>query len=427
MYKIIEYPHGTRLVCKRVDAVSSVSLGIWVNAGSRNEIERMNGVSHFLEHLVFKGSRLYSGDQIKQAIEGVGGSLNAFTSEENTCYYAKFLGKHLKDVLEILSDMTFRPSLRASDIEKERGVIMEEIRMYKDLPQYQVAEIFDEILWPNHPLGRNIAGSFDSVAGLGRKDILRYHSGCYGAGNIVISCAGHFDEAVLFKGVEKVVRAHEASVINRFEEAGPMSVIPRVKVVCKAIEQTHLMLGFPAVKRSDPDRFALGVLHIILGGNMSSRLFNEIREKKGLAYEIASHVKKLKDTGIFFVHAGVDNKKSLEAWRVICDELERIRSQKVGADELRRAKDFYKAQSEMALDDTMEHMLWMGDSVTNLGFVQTKQEVCRQIEKIEREDILRLAKKVIRWESLHAAAVGPGVDIFERHIGSDAERRLEKV
>lgn len=407
MYKIIEYRNGCRLVYRKMEGVSSVALGLWFDVGSRNETLAVSGVSHFLEHLVFKGSKKYTGDEIKESVEGVGGALNAFTSEENTCYYAKFLGKHLKEVSSVLSDMAMHPLLKVKDVEKERGVIIEEIKMYKDLPQYQVAELFDSLLWPNHPLGRNIAGTIETVARISRQQIVDYHRKGYVPSSLVIACAGNLDEKFLETFAAKTFS--RASYVSRasFEPFAVEKLSPQIKILSKDNEQTHLNLGFPAFNRAHKDRFVLGVLHVILGGNMSSRLFNEVREKKGLAYEIASHAKKLKDTGVFFVHAGIDNKKLLEASRVIFKELNRVKKEKVSAGELRRAKDFYSAQAEMALDDSMDHMLWIGESLTNLGVVQTKEELRREIEKVAASDVLRVASEVIDWQKLCFAAVGP--------------------
>ena len=407
MYKILEYGNSVKLIYKKIVNVSSVSLGLWINTGSRNESVRINGISHFLEHLVFKGSKNYSGDQIKESIEGVGGALNAFTSEENTCYYAKFLGKHLLQVSRVLGDMVLAPLLKKEDIEKERTVIIEEIKMYKDLPQFQVQELFDTLLWPRHPLGRNIAGTVDSVAKISRSEILDYHRRSYSPVSLIISCAGNLDEKLLEDYAAKNFSHLKQGVCEPFLPFVRQDKGPKVKVISKDIEQTHLNLGFPALERSHKDRFILGLLHVILGGNMSSRLFNEVREKKGLAYEIATQAKKLKDTGVFYVHAGVDNKKLIEAVTVIFKELNKIRTEKVSAGELRRAKDFYSAQTEMALDDSLEHMLWMGESLMNLGFLQTKEEIRRQIERVTPLDILRLARELVHGQKLHFAAVGP--------------------
>ncbi len=407
MYKISEDKNGVRLICKKIPGVSSVSLGIWINTGSRNEDISINGVSHFLEHLVFKGSKKYTSDQIKEYIEGVGGTLNAFTSEENTCYYAKFLKKHFAKILDVLSEMTLRPLLRSKDIEKERTVIIEEIKMYKDLPRFHVQELFDTLFWPDHSLGRNIAGSIESVSGIARERIKSYHEKWYSSAQIVISCAGDIDEGVVGDSVKNVFSKLKYSQALSYTPFKAKGEAIRIRVINKPIEQTHLNLGFPALNRSDKDRFVLGLMHVILGGNMSSRLFNEIREKKGLAYEIASHVKKLKDCGVFFVHAGIDNKNLISASRVIFEQLDKIRSKKVLNGELRRAKDFYTAQAEMALDDTMEHMLWMGESIMNLGYLQTKEEMRRMIERVTAGDILRLARDIIRFDRLCFAAVGP--------------------
>ena len=406
MYKIIEYSNGAKLIYKKMPDVSSVSFGIWFNTGSRNEDMPINGMSHFLEHLVFKGSKNYTADDIKVSIEGVGGSLNAFTSEENTCYYAKFLAKHLKSVMKVLSDMVLCPLLKKEDIEKERTVIIEEIKMYKDLPQFQVQELFDDMMWPNHPLGRNIAGSIKSVTGIGRGQIMDYHASWYTPQHIVIACAGNLDEDVLEAGVKSTFSKYKNNPKEAFKPFLSFDTGPQVRVISKDIKQTHINLGFPGLNRSHEDRYALGLLNVILGGNMSSRLFNEVREKKGLAYEIASHVKKLKDTGAFFVHAGIDNKKLTDATVVIFKEFDRIRREKVSSGELRRAKDFFIAQSQMALDDSLDHMLWMGESLMNLGFMQTKSEMQAHIEHVTSADIQRLCKEILRLDRLQFAVVG---------------------
>lgn len=426
MYIIREYPNGVKLVYRRMEGVSSASFGIWINTGSRNEDAANNGVSHFLEHLLFKGSKSYSNDEIKENIEGRGGLLNAFTSEENTCYYAKFLGKHLKKVATVLSDMVLRPLLKKEDIDKERLVIIEEIKMYRDLPQFQVQEIFDELLWPDHPLGRNIAGTLETVGALSQADIAAYHGSWYRPGSIVVSCAGDLDEEVLEDFVVKTftkVKSQPAREILFYKEE---KAVPQIKVVSKDIEQTHVSLGFPAFHRTHKDRFILAVFHMILGGNMSSRLFNEVREKKGLAYEIASHAKKLRDCGVFFVHAGVDQKNLVPAVEVILREFARIKAERVSPGELKRAKDYLVAQTQMALDDSMDHMLWMGDSVMNAGFLMTKEEMRRHIQKVSAKDIQRVAEAVIEWSRLHLAAVGPGIDPATPQIRRQVENMSGK-
>ena len=409
MYKIREYPNGLRLITKKMPSVSSASLGFFVNTGSRNEDMRLNGVSHFLEHQLFKGSRRYSGDEIKESIEGVGGLLNAFTSEENTCYFAKFLGKHLKKVATVLADMVLHPLLQPKDIEKERSVIIEEIKMYKDQPSSQVQDIYDEITWPGHALGRNIAGSIETVSGIARSGIVAYHGQWYRSASIVISCAGDLDEAFLDSFVSRTFGTLKRTAETPIDVFTDTAREARVRIVSKDIEQTHVIVGFPGFERTHKDRYALGVLNVLFGGNMSSRLFNEVREKRGLAYEIASHAKNLKDNGVFFVHAGVDRKNFVKATRVILDEARRLKKDGVKADELRRAKDFLIAQSEMALDDTMDHMLRVGEALVNTGTVQTKAEVRRRIARVTAADVVRVVRQILIPARMRVAAVGPQV------------------
>jgi len=409
MYKIREYPNGLKLITKKMPSVSSAALGLWINTGSRNEAKRLNGVSHFLEHLLFKGSGRFSGDEIKESIEGLGGSLNAFTAEENTCYYAKFLGRHLETVGTVLMDMVLHPLLKLKDIEKERTVIIEEIKMYKDLPQFQVEEIYDAITWPGHALGRNIAGTIASVASLTRRDIAAYHDDWYRPVSVVVACAGDVDEEVLDglirRAFGKLKRTSEAP-IDLFTDTAKA---PNVRIVSKDIEQTNLVIGFPGLDRTHQDRYVLSVLHVLFGGNMSSRLFNEVREKRGLAYAITSHIKRFKDNGVFFVYAGVDRKNFAEATRIILKETARLKRDGVKAGEVRRAKEFLTAQSVMALDDTMDHMLWMGDALLNTGTVQTKEEVRRRIARVTAADVVRVARRLLAPARMRVAAVGPQV------------------
>ncbi|MDD5574845.1 MAG: pitrilysin family protein, partial [Candidatus Omnitrophica bacterium] len=303
-----------------------------------------------------------------------------------------------------------------------RTVIIEEIKMYKDLPQFQIAEVFDEMLWPGHPLGRNIAGSMETVGAISRRSLVDYHARWYNPANIVIACAGNLDEDLLEERVKTTYGRLIKIPAGNFEPFVAHHRGPQIKLAAKDIEQTHLQIGFPSMARAHCDRFVQGLIHVILGGNMSSRLFNEVREKKGLAYEIATHVKRLKDTGVFFVHAGIDSRKLVEAARVIFQELDKMRSERVPAEELRRAKDFLVAQSEMALDDTMEHMLWIGDALTNMGFLQTKEEIRRQIERVTAADIRRVAEEIFCWRRLHVAGVGPGISACQDQLFTMAQK-----
>ena len=406
-YKKTTLSNNLKIVTHSMPGMQSVALGIWIKAGGRYEDHKNKGISHFLEHLLFKGTREYSCRKIKESIEGVGGSLNGFTSEELTCYLVKIPGRYLDLALDILSSMVISPSLAAADVEKERGVILEEIKMYKDLPQAYVHELLDELLWPDQPLGLSIAGTFESVSGIKREDITSYKKGYYTPSNIVISAAGSLDSHKLTKRIEKISAGFKGENINKFVAAEEIQSKPALKILDKATEQTHLALGFHGFKREHPLKHALALLHVILGANMSSRLFNEVREKRALAYEIGTQVKRFQDTGAFIVHAGIDNSKVIKAIGVILKEIGRIKGALVTEDEFKRAKEFYLGQLMLALEDTLDHMLWIGESTISTDKTHSLEEIIKEVNKLKRQDIQKAAMDIFNEKNLNVALIGP--------------------
>ncbi len=387
--------------------MQSVALGIWIKAGGRHERKENKGIAHFLEHLIFKGSRKYSCRKIKESIEGVGGSLNGFTSEELTCYLAKLPAKYLDLGLDVLSDMVANPLLAPQEIDKEKTVIIEELKMYQDLPQSYVSELLDELLWPGQSLGMPISGSAESVSKVNRQSLGSFKNKYYNAADIVVSVAGVVGHDHLAKKAENFFSGLKKAKPNAFVKAKEAQDKPQLKILVKDTEQTHLVLGFHSLKREHPLKYALGLLHIILGANMSSRLFNELREKRGLAYEIGTQVKRFQDTGAFIVHAGIDNRKVKEAIGLILKELLRIKDNLVTDDEFRRAKDFYLGQLMLALEDTLDHMLWIGESTASLDRTYSPEEVIAEINKVGPQDIRQAARKIFRQQNLNLAAIGP--------------------
>jgi predicted Zn-dependent peptidase len=337
----------------------------------------------------------------------VGGSLNGFTSEELTCYLVKLPALYLDLALDILSDMVISPLLKQEEIDKERTVILEEIKMYKDLPQSYVHELLDELLWPAQPLGMSIIGSTESVSKINRKELYAYQKHYYTPLNIVISVCGKIKYDKFINKVEKIFGSLKSKNINAFSKIKEEQAKPQLKIFTKDTEQTHLALGFHSFMRGHPLRHALSLMHIILGANMSSRLFNELREKRGLAYEIGTQVKRFQDTGAFLVHAGIDNHKVNEAIGLILKELGKIKHKLVSIDELRRAKEFYLGQLMLALEDTMDYMLWIGESTATLDETYSLKDIIKELNKIKREDIQNVAKDVFKEESLNLALIGP--------------------
>lgn len=385
----------------------SLSLGIWINVGGRYESEEYKGISHFLEHLVFKGTKKYSCQKLKESIEGIGGSLNGFTSEELTCFLVKIPARYFERALDVLSSMVIDPTLHCNDIEREKTVVIEEIKMYKDLPQSYCHELLDELLWPGQPLGSPIIGSVDSVNRITRPVLDSFRSRFYTPSNIVVSAAGSLGHKRLADLAGKIFSKDNAQYINTFARAKAGQSEPQLKMMQKDTEQTHMALGFRALERDHPLKHALAMLHIILGANMSSRLFNEIREKRGLAYEIGTLVKRFNDTGSFVVHAGIDNRKVAEAIELILEEFRKIKSELASVDEFRRAREFYLGQVALALEDTMDQMLWIGESTAALDKFYTLQGIIKEVNKVKRADLKSLAQLIFREENLNLALIGP--------------------
>jgi predicted Zn-dependent peptidase len=421
VYNKKKLDNGLKTVIHLMPKMQSVALGIWIKIGARYEAPELKGISHFLEHLLFKGTKKYSCRKLKESIEGVGGSLNGFTSEELTCYLVKIPHPYINLALDVLSDMVINPSLPEEEIEKERAVIMEEIKMYKDLPQSYVHELLDELLWPNQPLGMAISGTIESVNRIKRKDLLSFKEQYYKPCNIVVSAVGRLELSKLNNRIEELFSYRKNNNMQGFQPAEEKQNKPQLNIFPKDTEQTHLALGFHSLSRDHPLKHAVGLLHVILGANMSSRLFNEVREKRGLAYEIGTQVKRFHDTGAFIVHAGIDNQKVSDATSLILKELEEVKHKLVSSDEFRRGKDFYLGQLMLALEDTLDHMFWIGESSATLDKTFSLKETIKEVNKLRPQDIQEIAKNIFQEKNLNLALIGPLKDnqeaIYQRlHI-----------
>jgi len=407
MYKKFRLDNGLRVVTHKMPNMRSVALGIWIKVGGRYESSKFKGISHFLEHLLFKGSKKYSCRKIKESIEGVGGSLNGFTSEELTCYLVKLPARYSDLALDILSDMVINPILQPEEVDKEKTVIIEEIKMHRDLPQSYVHELLDELLWPNQPLGLTISGTVESVTQMKREDLSSFKQKYYIPSGIVISAAGLLGHDKFKDRIGQRFSGIKHASLNTFLPVQEKQERPQLKIFAKDTEQTHLALGFHSFKREHPLKHALGLLHVILGANMSSRLFNEIREKRGLAYDIGTQVKRFQDTGAFIVHAGIDNHKVNKTIKLILEELKKIKNKLVSIDEFRRAKEFYSGQLALALEDTLDHMLWIGESTVALDKVYYLDEIIKEVNRVKRQDIKEAAKVIFKEKSLNLSLIGP--------------------
>lgn len=407
MYELNTLNNGLRCVGQNIPDRDSLAIGVWINVGARHEPREKSGISHFLEHLLFKGTDRRSAEKIKETIEGRGGALNGFTSEEFTCYLVKVLGRDMDVALDVLSDMVLNPRLSFEDIEKERTVVIEEIKMYRDLPMHYVHELLVELMWHNHPLGRNLAGTVETVSAIKRRDISHYRNRFYNPSNIVIAACGNLEYRGFFESCRKYFDRAAPGKKSTFKKATVNQKKPNLKALSKQTEQTHLAMGVHAFGRSDPDRYALSLLNIILGGNLSSRLFRELREKRGLVYEIGTQTKKFHDTGAFFISAGLDNKKIIKSIELITKELKKIKKEPVGKDEFDRARQFYRGQFLIGLEDTVEHMLFMGEYMSARGSIPTPQEMLNRIDAVTPEDVTRVANRIFKDANLNVALIGP--------------------
>jgi len=400
---------GVRLIYRKIPEFNSVAAGVFVKAGSRTENDKIAGISHFIEHILFKGTKKRTGNQIKEEIEGVGGILNGFTSEEATCYWIKILNEYIERTFDVLSDMIKNPALKDEDIEKERSVILEEINMYKDIPAKYVYEIFDSILFYKHHLGRPIAGTIDTVKKITKEDMKKYLKKFYNSSNIVISIAGNFSESKVKKLFYKYfnVRKGKESSFDRWEGNGKG---PKVKILKKDTEQTHIVLGGIAFSREDRRKYPLSVLNTILGGNMSSRLFNRIREEMGLAYDIRSFTRSYVDTGAFIISAGVNPSNSLKTTKAIIEELIKIRNEGVKEEEIERAKKYIISHTLMELEGNLEYMMFLGEQRLLRKRIIPVKEIVENIKSVSKKDIKEVVEKLFIQGNFHLAMIGPEGD-----------------
>jgi predicted Zn-dependent peptidase len=399
-------PNGLRVVTEAMPELRSVAVGFWAGTGSRDEADPLAGASHFLEHLLFKGTADRSAQQIAEEVEAVGGEMNAFTTREHTAYYIRLLDESVDLALDILSDVVWAPAFRPDEVDCERQVILEEIRMHGDTPDELVHSLFSEALFPGQPVGREVLGDRDAIVAMTRDEIAQFHGHHYRAGNLVVAAAGNLDH-------DRMVDAIAARFTGGLGDREPRpeaEILPAgaVRVLHRPTEQAHLVLGMPALCRSDPDRWALSVLNHVVGGGMSSRLFQEVREKRGLAYSVYSYRSALQDTGTFAVYAGTAPERAPEVLSIIDAELDRLCTERcLGADELERAKGHFKGQMVLGLESSAARMERIGRSEITTGEIQSVDEMVAAIDAVTPEDVARVIDRVLAAGPRVLAAVGP--------------------
>jgi len=404
---------GAKLVTASMPERLSSSIVVMIGGGSRLEDERLAGVSHFIEHLFFKGTeKRPSSKEIADAIEGVGGFINASTDKELTAYWTRISSEHTDLGMDVLFDILSNSKLDPADIERERTVILEELKMYQDQPQDLVQNLFEELMFPGHPLGRDIAGTQESVSRITRDDILEWANAMYRMPNVVIGAAGAIDEAqmVEFMRPRLTLPAEANGSIPGLAPAPLESA--RVLVRRRRTEQAHICLGVRAYSYFHPDRYTIDLLNTVLGEGMSSRLFLNIRERLGLAYDVHSFTQKHRDSGYLGIYLGVDPKKAEEAVRAVITELRMLCDHEVLADELGRAKEFTKGRLRLELETTNGVASWLGYQELLLGEIKTIEEEVALIDAVTAADIKRVAGEIVSGP-IQMAVVGP----FARDAG----------
>jgi predicted Zn-dependent peptidase len=403
-------PGGLRVLSESVPGVRSVAFGVWVGVGSRDETTSLSGASHYLEHLLFKGTRRRDALSIAAELEAVGGELNAFTAKEYTCYYARVLDVDLPLAVDVICDMVTSSVLASHDVDSERGVILEEIAMHDDDPSDAVHDAFAGAVWPETPLGRPVLGSVESIESMSRTAIAGYYRRRYRPDSLVITAAGNLDHAALIRLVKKAF-ANVAVDDERTPAAPriggrPPAFIPSNVLVRRPTEQANLVLGMPGMHRLDDRRFALGVLNAALGGGMSSRLFQEVREKRGLAYSVYSFTSHYSDTGVFGVYAGCHPNRASDVLELCREQLSIAAAGGITSEELDRGKGQMRGGLVLGLEDPGSRMSRLGKSELVYGELMTVEEILAHINSVTVDDVQMLAFELLRAPTA-LAVIGP--------------------
>ncbi len=407
MYQVSHHKTGLTVVTAEMPHMASISLGIWVSVGGRYEPAALSGVSHFIEHLLFKGTRHRSAKQISQDVEGIGGYLNAFTTEEMTCFYSKARHDRFHELLEVLMDMFLNSTFDPVEIEKERNVIKEELAMYLDQPQHHVQELLNEALWPDQPLGRSLTGTPQTLDAMTRADLLRFQRTNYVSGGTLVAAAGRLKHEKVVKAVSAFARSVPPGPRPEFDPVRVQQTAPCFRLFTKASEQTQLALGIRTCSRHHPQRFALRLLNTVLGENMSSRLFQVLREDHGLAYSVCSSLSFYDDVGALVISAGLDTDKLQRALQLIMKEADRLRNSRVGAAELRRARDYLIGQIDLSLESTENQMMWLAEQLLGYGRTVAPDYIKRRLAAVTPGEIRAVARAFFHPDRLSLALVSP--------------------
>jgi len=407
MYAKTTLDNGLRIITSTMPHSHSVSIAFLIGTGSCYESQQEAGISHFIEHLRFKGTqRRPTSKEISQDIEGVGGILNGSTDKEATIFWSKVVSSHFSTALDVLSDLLLNSRFDEIDIEREKHVVIEEINMNLDLPQRKVNVLIDELLWPEQALGKEVAGTKKTVSSINHEHILTYVAQHYVPNNTVVSIAGNIEHDEAVAHIEPLLRKWSARKLPGSYISDAKQTAPRLRTESKNGEQTHLCLGVHGFSRSHPQRFALGLLNTIFGGGMSSRLFTEIREHKGLAYDIHSYVEHFLNSGSFITYAGVDPGKTEIAIEAILEELSKLK-QGITPNELNKAKELSKGRLQLYLEDSRSVALWLGGQELLMNHILDIDDITSIVDAITTTDLNQIAGELLSSEGLNLAIVGP--------------------
>lgn len=397
--------NGVNIISEEMKHIRSVSIGIWIKAGSRDEDPERNGLSHFIEHMVFKGTRNRSAEAIARQVDSIGGNLDAFTAKECVCFNVKVLDEHLPIAFDVLSDLVLNPVFAVEDVVRERRVILEEIKMDEDNPDYLVHEIFTQNFWKDHPLGKPILGTKDTVKGFDRPVVLDLYQKRFAPGNLIIAAAGNLNHG---KFVDLVAKYFDRMkpVKNGFHSAPP-KIVPRITLRNKkSLEQVQICIGVPSHPIAHEKRFASYVLNTLLGGGMSSRLFQNIRERQGLAYSIYSDLNPYRDTGCLSVYAGTSRESAPKVVHSIVSEFKKLKSEAVPAEELRRSKDQLKGSLMLSLESSTARMSNLARQDMYFDRFYGMDELIEKIEAVTSEDLQAMADDFFRTDSIAVTVLG---------------------
>ena len=407
MISVRTLENGVRVVAESIPFVKSVSFGLWVNNGSRHETSGNNGISHFLEHMMFKGTEKRTALEIADTMDAVGGQLNAFTSKECTCYFTRTLDTHLDIAIDVISDMFFNSKFDQGEIDKERNVILEEINMYEDSPDDLCVDLLHEKAYGDHPLAMSILGPAENISAFNREDFIGFTNNRYTPGNVIISIAGNFETEVVMEKMAKVFGGFKSPLAKTDESKAVYS--PGFSVKEKDIEQVHLAIGYPGIKSGTDEAYATAAVNAVLGGGMSSRLFQKLREERGLVYSVYSYNASYVDTGLFVVYAALNQSQLQEAMSLINQEVAGMLTNKITSEQLTKVKEQLKSNYLLSLENVVSRMNSLGRGILLFNRIITPDELVAKIDAINMDSFYAVCEKIFKPDQVSISLVGRDV------------------